>query len=49
MVLYYFTSTQYGALQDNLAKMGKAVEREDWGARREAARLRELWMRCDAF
>jgi hypothetical protein len=49
-VLYYFTSIQYGALQDNLAKMGKAVEREDWeGARREAARLRELWRRCDAF
>jgi hypothetical protein len=49
-VLYYYTSTQYVALQESLARMGKAVEREDWeGARQEAARLRELWLQCDAF
>ena len=30
-------------------QMGKAVEREDWEGAPGSARLRELWLQCDAF
>ncbi|MGI6615454.1 MAG: DUF4363 family protein [Dethiobacteria bacterium] len=49
IALHFYTTSLYDQLQQNLRRLEKAVEEEDWAAaRQEAEELQNIWAKTDA-